>query len=76
MRRCRAYDGQMNSARDSCGRPAERRRILSRLYRLDPAPVGRFYAGRPTLLDKLRIPTGKPPVPIGSAIRALGADNA
>lgn len=56
--------------------PAERWRILARFYRLDPALVGRFYAGRSTLMDKLRILTGKPPVPIGRAIQALGTQDA
>lgn len=51
--------------------PAERWRILARFYRLDPRLIGRFYAGRTSLFDKARILTGKPPVPIGRAIRAL-----
>lgn len=53
--------------------PPERHRILSRFYRLDPALIGRFYAGRSTLYDKLRILAGKPPVAMGRAIAALGA---
>lgn len=53
--------------------PAERWRVLARFYRLDPALIGRFYAGRSTFLDKLRILTGKPPVPVSRAIAALGA---
>ncbi len=51
--------------------PAERWRVLARFYRLDPGLIGRFYAGRSSLLDKLRVLTGKPPVPIGRAIQAL-----
>lgn len=51
--------------------PAERYRILERFYRLDAGLVGRFYAGRSTLLDKMRVLTGKPPVPIGRAVQAL-----
>lgn len=53
--------------------PAERWRVLARFYRLDPALIGRFYAGQSTFFDKVRILTGKPPVPIGRAIQALGA---
>lgn len=53
--------------------PAERWRILARFYRLDPALIGRFYAGHSTLFDKLRVLTGRPPVPISRAIQALGA---
>ncbi|HEX7821213.1 MAG TPA: lycopene beta-cyclase CrtY [Sphingobium sp.] len=51
----------------------ERHRILSRFYRLDPALIDRFYAGRSTVYDKLRIMAGKPPVPLGRAIAVLGA---
>jgi len=53
--------------------PTERWRILARFYRLDPALIGRFYAGRSSLFDKLRVLVGRPPVPIGRAIHALGA---
>ncbi len=53
--------------------PAERWRVMARFYRL-PAPlIQRFYAGRPTIADKLRILVGKPPVPVGAALRALRA---
>lgn len=51
--------------------PAQRYRILARFYRLDPALIGRFYAGHSTLLDRLRIVSGRPPVPIGRAVAAL-----
>lgn len=53
--------------------PPDRHRILARFYRLDPACIDRFYAGRSTLCDKIRILAGKPPVPLGRAIAALGA---
>ncbi len=51
--------------------PAERYRILERFYRLSPSLIGRFYAGRSTMTDKARILTGKPPVPIARAVRAI-----
>ncbi|WP_375422133.1 lycopene beta-cyclase CrtY [uncultured Sphingomonas sp.] len=51
--------------------PADRYRILERFYRLDPSLIGRFYAGTSTMIDKARVLTGKPPVPIGRAVRAL-----
>ncbi|MES2059111.1 MAG: lycopene cyclase family protein, partial [Pseudomonadota bacterium] len=51
--------------------PEERYRVLERFYRLSPALIGRFYAGRSTMTDKARILTGKPPVPIGRALRAI-----
>ncbi|PNB53132.1 lycopene cyclase, partial [Pseudomonas sp. GW531-E2] len=51
--------------------PDERYRILERFYRLDPQLVRRFYAGQSTMMDKARILTGKPPVPITRALRAI-----
>lgn len=51
--------------------PPERWRVLARFYRLDPALIARFYAGRSTLFDRLRVLIGRPPVPIGRAIQAL-----
>ena len=54
--------------------PHERYRVLERFYRLNPRLIGRFYAGRSTLMDKARILTGKPPIPIPRAIRAIRAN--
>jgi lycopene beta-cyclase len=51
--------------------PAERYRILERFYRLDEDLIGRFYAAKSNLGDKIRVMTGKPPVPIGRAVRAI-----
>jgi lycopene beta-cyclase len=51
--------------------PEERYRILERFYRLDPGLIGRFYAGRSTLMDKGRLLAGKPPVPVGRAVAAI-----
>ena len=53
------------------GEPDERYRILERFYRLNPALVGRFYAGQTTMIDQARILLGKPPVKISAAIRAI-----
>lgn len=54
------------------GCPPERRhRILSRFYRLPEGLIERFYAGRLTTLDRLRIVTGKPPIPIRDALPCL-----
>lgn len=52
-------------------KPAERYRVFERFYRLPEPLISRFYAARSTPLDKLRILTGKPPVPVGRAIKAL-----
>ena len=51
--------------------PPRRYRILERFYRLSPGLIGRFYAGRSTLGDKVRILSGRPPVPLGRALKAL-----
>ena len=51
--------------------PDQRRRVLSRFYRLPEGLIERFYAGRLTALDKLRIVTGKPPIPIRDALPCL-----
>lgn len=51
--------------------PRERWRIFARFYGLSEPLIGRFYAGRSTVYDRLRILCGRPPVPIRSAMRAL-----
>lgn len=51
--------------------PGERWRVLQRFYGLDADLVARFYASHSTLLDKMRILTGKPPVPLFRAIRVV-----
>ncbi len=51
--------------------PDRRYRLIERFYHFSPDLVSRFYAGRSTLYDKARVLTGKPPVPIISALRCL-----
>jgi len=51
--------------------PAQRYRVLEHFYRLDPALIARFYAARSRWTDRLRILSGRPPVPIGKALAAL-----
>ncbi|MBV9882335.1 MAG: lycopene beta-cyclase CrtY [Sphingomonadaceae bacterium] len=51
--------------------PARRYRVLEHFYRLDPAIIARFYAGRSSLSDKVRILSGRPPVPLGKALAQL-----
>ena len=48
--------------------PAQRYRVLEHFYRLDPATIERFYAARSSRWDKLRIMSGRPPVPIARAL--------
>jgi len=51
--------------------PQERRHVLERFYKLRPGLIARFYAGDNTLLDKLRILSGKPPVKMSRAYKAV-----
>lgn len=51
--------------------PEQRHRIFAHFYRLPPALIQRFYAGRLTLADRMRILSGKPPVPLGAALGAI-----
>jgi lycopene beta-cyclase len=51
--------------------PDRRYRVLEHFYRLPEPLIGRFYAGRPTWRDKIRVLSGRPPVPVGRALRAV-----
>jgi lycopene beta-cyclase len=51
--------------------PERRFMVLARFYRLGPGLIERFYAGRLTWLDRVRLLTGRPPVPVGRALRCL-----
>ncbi|HEX8402354.1 MAG TPA: lycopene beta-cyclase CrtY [Allosphingosinicella sp.] len=51
--------------------PPQRYKVLERFYRLDQALIARFYAGQSSMLDRVRILSGKPPVPVGKAMSAL-----
>lgn len=51
--------------------PGERWKVLRRFYGLPEPLVRRFYAGASTALDKVRILAGKPPVPVGRAMKQL-----
>ncbi len=51
--------------------PDQRWRIFARFYRLRADLIQRFYAGRSSPTDRLRILCGRPPVPIRDAMRTL-----
>lgn len=51
--------------------PHERYRIFERFYRLPEPLIARFYAGRSTGFDKIRILCGRPPVRIRAAMQAM-----
>lgn len=52
-------------------RPSHRWKVFARFYHLPPALIERFYAGRSTRDDRVRILCGKPPVSPLRALRAL-----
>jgi lycopene beta-cyclase len=51
--------------------PPDRWRMLARFYSLSPGLIARFYAGRSTALDKVRLLAGRPPVPVGRALTVM-----
>ena len=51
--------------------PDQAYRVLEHFYRLSPAVISRFYAAHLTTADKLRVLSGRPPVPLGRAICAM-----
>lgn len=52
--------------------PADSRwRVMQRFYGLPEDLIARFYAGKLTLTDRLRILSGKPPVPVLAALQAI-----
>ena len=53
-------------------RPGERHRVMEKFYTLPQPLIERFYAGRTTPFDMMRILSGKPPVPIHRAVPCLG----
>ena len=50
---------------------SKRVRVFEHFYRLPEEIIARFYAGTLSLADKARIVAGRPPVPVGPALRAL-----
>jgi lycopene beta-cyclase len=71
MWRRRDFYRTLNTMLFRAADPPERYKVLERFYRLDPALISRFYAGKTGVLDKMKIMSGKPPVPVGRAVGAL-----
>jgi lycopene beta-cyclase len=67
----RAFYRRLNRMLFRAAEPRRRYRVLEHFYRLPEPLIARFYAGRLTALDKLRILSGRPPVPVGLAMTAL-----
>ena len=51
--------------------PPRRYRVLEHFYRLPEPLISRFYAGRVTWGDMVRVLSGRPPVPVGKALKAV-----
>ena len=51
--------------------PNQRYLVFERFYGLPENLIHRFYAGRSGWIDKVRVLTGKPPVPVARALRCL-----
>lgn len=69
--RATAYYRMLSRMLFEAAEPGRRVVVFEHFYALRGALVERFYAGRSTWTDRLRILTGKPPVAIPRAIRAL-----
>jgi len=55
----------------SAAEPAHRYRVLEHFYALGGGPIQRFYAGDLALADKLRLLSGRPPVPVWRALQVI-----
>jgi lycopene beta-cyclase len=53
--------------------PDQRWRVFRRFFTLQRPLIERFFAGRSTALDRMRLVTGRPPVPLLSALRCIPA---
>jgi lycopene beta-cyclase len=51
--------------------PAERWKVLARFYGLPEPLIQRFYGGKTSFSDKVRIFAGKPPLPLNRALQVL-----
>ncbi|MFD2190958.1 lycopene beta-cyclase CrtY [Pistricoccus aurantiacus] len=69
--RRQGYFRLLNRMLFMAGRPDRRWQIMQRFYGLREPLIERFYAGRLTWADKARILSGKPPVPLGEALKAV-----
>ncbi len=67
----RRFYQKLNRMLFRAAEPRQRYRVLEHFYRLPEPVIARFYAGRLTALDKLRILSGRPPVPVRRAMGAL-----
>ena len=69
--RARGFYRMLNKMLFIAADPDQRYKVLQRFYGLDASLISRFYAGQSTFADKVRVLSGKPPVPIGRALSAI-----
>lgn len=74
FRRRLKYLIKLNRMMFLAAEPEKRFEILQRFYQLSEGLIGRFYSAQLTFFDRVRILSGKPPVPVGRAIKALTQD--
>lgn len=67
----RGYYRLLNRMMFEASEPEERYRMLQHFYALDEGLIERFYAGRTTRADMVRILVGRPPAPVGKALGVL-----
>ena len=72
----RAFYRLLNRMLFIAASPHERITVMQRFYRLPEPLIQRFYAGRTTLADQMRILVGKPPVSISKALPCLSPASA
>lgn len=73
--RARAFYRKLNRMLFLAGGARKRYAVMRRFYSLPEPLIRRFYAGETNAIDKLRILTGKPPVPLIPALRAFVASD-
>lgn len=69
----RSFFRMLNRLLFFAGAEDRRYEVLQHFYRLPDPLVARFYAARLSMPDRLRILTGKPPVPFVNALRVIAA---
>ncbi len=69
--RSRRFYRLVNRMLFRAAKPNLRYKVMQRFYRLNASLIGRFYAGRSTRADRVRILVGKPPVGFGKAIACI-----
>lgn len=67
----RRYFRMLNRMLFGAGDPSARHRVFRRFYGLPEPLIERFYAARPTVVDRWRLLVGTPPVPVLPALRCV-----